>query len=95
MHQISRNIFRKYIYNKNKEDVQSILASATTGQRFSFSYKMHDVTFLATLNFYVVLGNLTDFSLSWTFIHGSRVTSIFQKTHRLNVKEFDPDQTNV
>ena len=75
MHQISRNIFRKYIYiyiyiyNKNKEDVQSILASATTGQRqrFSFSYKMHPVTFLATLNLYVVLGNLTDLCLAWTW----------------------------
>ena len=78
-----------------KEDVQSILVSATTGQRqrFSFSYKMHHVTFLATLNFYVVLGNLTDLCLAWTWV--SRVTNIFQKTHRLNVKEFDPDQTNV
>ena len=61
----------KYIYNKNKEDVQSILASATTGQRqrFSFSYKMHHVTFLATctLNFYVVLSNLTDLCLAWTW----------------------------
>ena len=25
----------------------------------------------------------------------SRVTNIVRKTHRLNVKKFDPDQTNV